>query len=328
MKSLSRIKRMLSVLMSVIMIAALSVPIHAETRNNPFGIPDDQYENIVAFMETVNPATGEKNGQQYCLGYGMSPYDESEEVQLDAIRRFVGISYPDSPTYPEPTVFDVYFYYPDYNDPTGTWVIFADDLYGRLDLSGTGIGSFADAPSGLTGIDLSDCENLESFDYRTADACDEILLANCPALERICLYRTNTRNIVVEPAGFAAPVVMDVFGNGVINALEYCGDIDEGVFDVEAKSNTGIFVGWFADGALVSTDEHCRVSGFDRLTACFAGDTDGDGVITVADTVAIARAALNLGSFDFEFNMADIDMSGDISIADALSVMRFSLWLK
>ena len=58
MKSLSRIKRMLSVLMSVIMIAALSVSIHAETRNNPFGIPDDQYENIVAFMETVNPATG------------------------------------------------------------------------------------------------------------------------------------------------------------------------------------------------------------------------------------------------------------------------------
>lgn len=79
---------------------------------------------------------------------------------------------------------------------------------------------------------------------------------------------------------------------------------------------------------MVSTDEHCWVSGFVRLTACFAGDTDGDGVITVADTVAIARAALNLGSFDFEFNMADIDMSGDISVADALSVMRFSLWLK
>ena len=42
MKYSSRIKRMLSVLMSVIMIAALSVSIHAETRNNPFGIPDDQ----------------------------------------------------------------------------------------------------------------------------------------------------------------------------------------------------------------------------------------------------------------------------------------------
>ena len=113
------IKRILSLLMCLVLLAAVGLSARAETRTNPLGIPDDQYENIVEFLDTINPETGEPNGQQYCLGYGMAAYNESEEAKLNAIHNFVIISSPSSPFYPQPTVCGLCFYYPDYNDPNG-----------------------------------------------------------------------------------------------------------------------------------------------------------------------------------------------------------------
>ena len=105
--------------MCLVLLAAVGLSARAETRTNPLGIPDDQYENIVEFLDTINPETGEPNGQQYCLGYGMAAYNESEEAKLNAIHNFVIISSPSSPFYPQPTVCGLCFYYPDYNDPNG-----------------------------------------------------------------------------------------------------------------------------------------------------------------------------------------------------------------
>lgn len=83
------LKRILSLLMCLVLLAAVGLSARAETRTNPLGIPDGQYENIVEFLDTINPETGEPNGQQYCLGYGMAAYNESEEAKLNAIHNFV-----------------------------------------------------------------------------------------------------------------------------------------------------------------------------------------------------------------------------------------------
>lgn len=51
------IKRILSLLMCLVLLAAVGLSARAETRTNPLGIPDDQYENIVEFLDTINPET-------------------------------------------------------------------------------------------------------------------------------------------------------------------------------------------------------------------------------------------------------------------------------
>lgn len=171
------IKRILSLLMCLVLLAAVGLSAVPKTRTNPLGIPDDQYENIVEFLDTINPETGEPNGQQYCLGYGMAAYNESEEAKSDAINRFVLIF-----NYGDYSVVEgVKFYYPDYNDPNGCTTTIFVDLYGYLNLSGTGIGEFVAAPDGLTGINLADCDQLRMFDFVGADNCREILLSGCRA---------------------------------------------------------------------------------------------------------------------------------------------------
>ena len=300
------IKRVLSLLMCLVLLAAVGLSARAETRTNPLGIPDDQYENIVEFLDTINPETGEPNGQQYCLGYGMAAYNESEEAKSDAINRFVLIF-----NYGDYSVVEgVKFYYPDYNDPNGCTTTIFVELYGYLNLSGTGIGEFVAAPDGLTGINL----------------------AGCSSLTKIKLYRTNTRLFVVQPAGFISPSRIDVFGNGVLQEVIYGNprlvDVENNEFRVQAETFSGSFLGWYADGELYSSNNFCRISDFEHLTACFGGDTDGDGNISVADAVLIARNAIGVNSLSCDFNMADIDADGNISISDAISVMRFAMQVR
>lgn len=329
MSTSKTLKRLLSLMLGVVLLTVFGVSAVAETRSNPLGIPDSQYENIVEFLDTINPETGEPNGQQYCLGYGMAAYTESEEARLAAINRFVLISSSSSPFYPEPTVCGVDFYYPDYNNPYNALTTIFVELYGYLDLSGTAIGEFVAAPEGLTGINLSNCAQLRMFDYVGAYECREILLGGCSNLERINLGRTNTRRLVLQPAGVDAPATIDVFGNGVINEVVYGDpryvDVDKNEFTFEAKSFTKNFLGWYSDGELYSSSNFCRISDFENLTAVFGGDVDGDGSISVADAVHIARGAIGVNALSCDFNMADIDADGNISISDAISVMRFAM---
>lgn len=322
------LKRILSLLTCLVLLAAVGLSARAETHTNPLGIPDDQYENIVEFLDTINPETGEPNGQQYCLGYGMAAYNESEEAKSDAINRFVLIF-----NYGDYSVVEgVKFYYPDYNDPNGCTTTIFVDLYGYLNLSGTGIGEFVAAPDGLTGINLADCDQLRMFDFVGADNCREILLSGCSSLTKINLYRTNTRLFVVQPSGFISPSRIDVFGNGVIQEVIYGNprlvDVENNEFRVQAETFSGSFLGWYADGELYASNNFCRISDFEHLTACFGGDTDGDGNISVADAVLIARSAIGVNSLSCDFNMADIDADGSISISDAISVMRFAMQVR
>ena len=206
------------------------------------------------------------------------------------------------------------------------------ELYGYLNLSGTSIGEFVAAPEGLTGINLADCDQLRMFDFVGADDCREILLSGCSNLEKINLYRTNTRRLVVQPSGCDTPATIDVFGNGVIREAVYGDpryvDVENNEFTFEAESFTSSFLGWYADGELYSSNNFCRISDFEHLTACFGGDTDGDGNISVADAVLIARSAIGVNSLSCDFNMADIDADGNISISDAISVMRFAMQVR
>ena len=61
-------------------------------------------------------------------------------------------------------------------------------------------------------------------------------------------------------------------------------------------------------------------------TACFAGDINADGSITMQDAIAALRAAVGVTDMNsIDFAMADVDCSGNIGIPDALAIARLCM---
>lgn len=85
------------------------------------------------------------------------------------------------------------------------------------------------------------------------------------------------------------------------------------------------FTGWDADFSCVTSDMNIYgicVPDVETLP----GDINGDGFITMADALTIARVALNLEQVEDPM-MGDIDGDGNITVADALTAARVALGL-
>ncbi len=57
------------------------------------------------------------------------------------------------------------------------------------------------------------------------------------------------------------------------------------------------------------------------------GDVDGDGSITFADAILIARYSLGVELLDFNFSVADVNEDGNINFNDSLLTLRIALQL-
>ena len=84
------------------------------------------------------------------------------------------------------------------------------------------------------------------------------------------------------------------------------------------------FLGWYADGQLLSTEREMQLSDGIRVTACFAGDVNEDGAINMADALLIMRCATELGG-ELPLRLADADRNGSIGIPDALLAARVAM---
>lgn len=199
------------------------------------------------------------------------------------------------------------------------------DLYGRLDLSGTLIGSLGTPQADqthLTFIDLENCPKLEYVAFNGQRHVTGFSALGSEKLEHLELKNDSFGSIAFYPESVDEPFEIAAFGAGSVGAFY---DKSNGAkkATIYAYAESG-FKGWYRDGVLYSHLDSVTVQNGGRFVACFGGDADGNGHIDAADALLTLRAAMGIGSVT-DLQEADIDCSGEIGAADALAIMRFAL---
>ncbi len=210
------------------------------------------------------------------------------------------------------------------------WDYPTPDLYGDLDLAETGVIEFGSAyPSNhypvphqthITSVLLDNCQKLERAYFNAQDHCTEFSALNCPNLAHISLKDGVFNHIAFDMNG-SGEVNARSFGAGSIG-VEY----EDGIARFFAYPEKDSFLGWFLNGELVSTELEAEITEGGELTACFGGDANGDGNITISDALIVLRTAMG-GNDPQDANMLDVDGSGTITVADAILIARFALGL-
>lgn len=108
------------------------------------------------------------------------------------------------------------------------------------------------------------------FSYQDLD------LVECPNLNIIDLRTYHSGNVAVQPKSFSAPVMLNTLGNGGAGLYGRDGSyalIAQGVrYDENGNliENDG-FLGWYADGQLLSTEREMQLSDRDPRSRLLCG---------------------------------------------------------
>ena len=216
--------------------------------------------------------------------------------------------------------------------PSGEGILqVTPDLYGDLDLSDTEVIEFGSAYSSnnfpapnqthITSVLLDNCEKLERVDFNGQNYCTEFSALYCPALEHLQLLNGAFNSIAFDFKNCGNALKAQAFGAGSVGA-EYESDAAR----LFAYPEKDAFLGWFIDGKRISTEFEIAVSEAGELIACFGGDANDDGCISIADAVIVLRTAMG-ESNPQNVNALDVDSNGIISVADAIMIARFALGL-
>ncbi len=208
------------------------------------------------------------------------------------------------------------------------------DLYGSLDMAGTSITSLGTSLGsmpygGETHIDslkLDNCANLDGICFRDQKHCTSLSAVNCPKLELIEATDCDYKSINVQPKGYDNPLNISAICDGNVGA-DFTYSPDGSTMTVYADSEERSFLGWYCNGDLVSTELEFNYNGTGKLTACFGGDADGDGVLSMKDTVIMSRVALGLKESTVDVETLDADRNGSLAIADSVIIARIVLGL-
>lgn len=205
------------------------------------------------------------------------------------------------------------------------------DLYGPFNVSGTPIQQIsidADCRTHISSVIVDNCTSLNTLSFMNQEYCTEVSALNCPSLNSVSLKNCGLKKVSVKKRGFSKPLTLLSFGNGTVGMhnVSYALDTNE-MFVLATPAEGESFIGWYADGALVSTELEYKQTGGGKLYACFAGDADGNGQINTVDATLIMRAALGYGSSVDNLSMLDVDVDGTVAVADALAVARLALGL-
>lgn len=222
--------------------------------------------------------------------------------------------------------------------PVETIYTIKPDVYGIFDFSDTSMRRLFSPEAGQThleGVVLNNCENLMSIDFQGQEHCTKLSAVNCDNLSNITALDCDYQEITVQPRGFSEPVSATVLGEGSIGMT--C-SYSYNSCELYAKNN-GEFRGWYVDGELVSTDYMLSVEygeGID-IVACYTDDyspvllddVDGDGSVTLADAIQVARCAIGVSTLSAELpnaeTAADFDSNGRIDMTDAILIARVAI---
>lgn len=205
------------------------------------------------------------------------------------------------------------------------------DLYGDLDLSGTNLGSvtplyFMDGVNEMTSshiasVCLNNCASLSFVEIGRQEHLESVTALGCPRLVRFSVTDCACRRIDFKTTALDKSLSLGVLGEGSVGA-----DFTSESGTVIAYPQNGGFIGWYRNGEMIGAEQSMSLLEGGRLTAVFAGDADGDGLVDSGDALMIMRSSL--GMLDASgFASADVNSDGVVDSADALTIMRLSLGL-
>ncbi len=315
-----KIRKFIAVFVIAAMLLAAAVPAFAGQR--PSGMSVADRAKLAEFWQYVSPETGMSNGNAV-YDINLPPYAtmhfggsyggdwNTALVQVGEQSTFDGLVFS----------FPVQYYA---HDDEYSWegtIIVEPDLYGTLDLSGTDM-LFLNTPAvgqtHISGVVLNDCEYLETIAFSGQEFCTSLIAENCHSLNSVNAINCNYRYVSIQPEGFASPLAVAVIGEGNIG-VEYA----EGSFRLIA-SQSERFLGWFSDGQCISTENELLTGECGKVYACFAGDVDGNGIISVADSTLILRQAIGLSECS-DIAASDANANGTIEVSDAVAILRIAM---
>ncbi len=203
------------------------------------------------------------------------------------------------------------------------------DLYGALVLTDSAeliaVGSQAARPdqTHIESIDVSGGSRLETVQFCDQPLCTSVRALECPLLRCFDVTGCPCSELAFSPKSFEQPVSLLTFGGGAVGAVY---TEQSGTAVISAYPENGEFIGWFGENGLVSAETTMELTEGCSLRACFGGDMDGDGDITVSDAVVALRVAMGLAEASNE-PMADVNGNGGTDIADAVLILRFAMRL-
>ncbi|MBQ7060454.1 MAG: dockerin type I repeat-containing protein, partial [Clostridia bacterium] len=179
-------------------------------------------------------------------------------------------------------------------------------------------------PIHISGVCLDDCAALEYAKLEYADRCTEFSALNCPSLSTLIVRNSALEHIAFSPSAFGKDFYIRAFGAGSVGVRyrNYNDAPDCTLYAYPAED----FLGWYSDGALISTERTCEVFDGGNYVACYGGDADGSGSITVTDAIIVLREAMGLGrDGEISEQMMDVNGSGTVDVSDAIMILRFAM---
>ncbi|MBR3383582.1 MAG: dockerin type I repeat-containing protein [Clostridia bacterium] len=209
---------------------------------------------------------------------------------------------------------------------TTPMVVVRPDLYGPLDLHGTGIGQFNGDDMCVThidDIDFDDCSHLYRIRFRNQEFAKTLSAMNCP-LSRIDTRGSSFKRLDFTIPRYDEPMHISGVGGGSVSVY-YSYPTNGEVSRLTASSREEIFMGWYRDSELISAEPVVEVAEGGNYTARFGGDANGDGVADANDALILFRMCMGLippVDTDLDFNC-----SGAVDAGDALLLFRFAMGL-
>lgn len=342
---MSAVRKFISIVLCTVLCIMCIIPVGAEKVASVYSLTDRDKELLRNFWNQETATEGVCNGD-VIYAEGNAAIDRINKLAGSGVYVGVHTSLPDEYDggYSTPMVFTSYTegfvalgfaYNIEYGVteelPDGNVVcwdgfeIITPDLYGSLDMSGTSLMSLRSARNGqthITGVNVSDCQRIEKAKMNGQPFCTEFSAVNCPMLENVEAMECNYKHIEVQPKGYEALIDVVSLGYGSIG-LEYDESRIEGVSKLYAYPTEDLgFIGWFVDGTCVCTANIYFHQGGGKVYACYAGDVNSDGMLSVVDATLIARMALNLISSE---SIGDINGDGNVTISDAGMLARIAL---
>ena len=211
-----------------------------------------------------------------------------------------------------------------YEEP---YVCVNPDLYGTLDLHGTSISSLytydTQSLTHITDIVLDDCSHLWKIRFRDQPAA-ETLSAKNDRLYWIDTRGSTFKNIEYDCQRYSETMHIMSDGDGCVSVYHYNQTLGN-ISQLTATSKGEMFMGWYKDNELISSDPYVEVTEGGEYIARFGGDVDGDGSVSAADALLLMRMCLGL--IPMEGVNGDVNMNGEQDSLDALMIMRFVMGL-